>query len=94
MVAMSTHPDDSKIQEFGCHSLASIALRSPDNAAALMEKRADEMIVHAMRGHPTASAVQRGGCMAIRNFVCRAHEHRPVREEYEYWCGVVWVCIG
>lgn len=50
----------------------------PDISAAAAEAGCMDAIVDAMAAQPASSAVQRQGCMAVRNMVVRNAELRPL----------------
>jgi armadillo repeat-containing protein 6 len=67
---------DSAFMEHALASLAAIALRYPSNALEIVNCGAMEEIVLGMRYHSDKPALQRQGCLAIRNIAARSPELR------------------
>jgi hypothetical protein len=72
--AMQAHPADGKLQEHGLATMAAMGLRSRDNALRLAALGGVALALQAMRAHPESTAVQRQGCLAVRNLVSRTPE--------------------
>lgn len=54
-----------------------MALRSPANSQAIVAAGAVDCMVAGMQKHPTASALQRQACLALRNIAGRCPDLRP-----------------
>ena len=59
------------LQEHACGTLAAMALRQPQNAHAIVENGGHVLIFDAMRAFPHKVALQRQGCLAVRNIASR-----------------------
>ncbi|XP_001629690.2 armadillo repeat-containing protein 6 [Nematostella vectensis] len=75
VASMTKHAKQAFVAEQGCAALASIALRMPDNCAAIINAGGHEVILKAMQMHPGVVGVQKQGCLAIRNLVARNPEN-------------------
>jgi len=67
---------DAVLAEHGLACLAAMSLRSPSNATRIMTTGAAEVMVRCLRRHADKPAVQRQGCLAIRNIAARCPEYR------------------
>eukprot|EP01138_Halocafeteria_seosinensis_P003263 gb/GECG01003337.1/.p1 GENE.gb/GECG01003337.1/~~gb/GECG01003337.1/.p1 ORF type:complete len:476 (+),score=72.96 gb/GECG01003337.1/:1-1428(+) len=69
--AIQKFPDNASVihQAIGC--IAVMALRHPSHAIMLAEMNGIPLITRAMKRFPEAGALQRQGCLAIRNLVVR-----------------------
>jgi len=70
--------DDAVLVEHGAACLAAMSLRSPSNSARIVETGAVEVLVTCLRRHPDRVALQRQGCLAIRNIAARCPDLRQV----------------
>eukprot|EP01036_Dinobryon_divergens_P013586 gene13586-18328_t len=69
---------DFSFAEHALATLAAMSLRSPLNAARILEVGGIDAMLKAMRRHPTREALQRQGCLAVRNIACRSVESRTI----------------
>lgn len=68
---------DPSFAEHALACLAAMSLRSPSNAERIVQHgQALEIIVRSMRRHGDRSALQRQGCLAVRNIAARCPELR------------------
>uniref|UniRef100_A0A7S3JNE3 Armadillo repeat-containing protein 6 n=1 Tax=Aureoumbra lagunensis TaxID=44058 RepID=A0A7S3JNE3_9STRA len=65
------YPRETLLIEHTLATIAQIALRKPSNAIKILNKSGIQLILDAMRNHPTHAATQRQACLAIRNLVAR-----------------------
>jgi hypothetical protein len=54
----------------GC--LSALSLRHPANAQTAVDAGALALVARCMESHPASSAVQRAGCLAIRNLIVKS----------------------
>jgi hypothetical protein len=80
---MDQHACDAQLSERYCGMLAALCLRRPDLAVQLGEEHgAIDAVLIAMRYHADVAAVQRAGCIALRNLVVRTvAQKRRVKED-------------
>jgi len=67
---------DAVLVEHGLACLAAMSLRSPSNSVRIMATGAAEVLVRCLRRHADKSAVQRQGCLTVRNISARCPEYR------------------
>ena len=77
LITLLTTPQystDYKLVEHGLACLAAMSLRSVPNSRRIVEVGALDPLIKGMRSHysPTGAALQRQGCLAIRNIAARA----------------------
>jgi hypothetical protein len=80
---MAMHADDALLCERYCGLVGVLCLRRPDLALQLGEVHgAVDAVLNAMRTHAEVRAVQRNGCVALRNLVVRTEDQKKrVRED-------------
>jgi hypothetical protein len=76
--AMSAHEGDGVVVEHGLASFAQLTLRNVKNANKICETNGAEVALQAMRAHPAKQALQRQGCLALRNIVSRNRDLCPL----------------
>jgi hypothetical protein len=64
---MTTHSNDSEIQEEGCVALVHFAWNNDANRVSIAAKHGIEAIMSAMTTHSNVSKVQEYGCLALSN---------------------------
>lgn len=69
---------DSKIIEHGLACFAAMSLRSPSNSSRIVSFGSIEVIVNCMRKFSDKTALQRQGCLLIRNIAARCPELRNI----------------
>jgi hypothetical protein len=74
----SRFSEDSGLIEHGAACLAAMTLRSPSNSEKIVECGAIEVLVKCMRNHVDKPALQRQGCLAIRNIAARCPHLRSI----------------
>ena len=74
--SMDVYRANVLLQEHCCGLIASMALRKPKNATALVAASSHTYIVTAIQKHVTSAALQRQAALAIRNLVARTPELR------------------
>jgi hypothetical protein len=67
---------DSGLVEHGLACLAAMSLRSPFNSSRMMGNGVALAVTKSMSNHKSAAALQRQGCLLIRNIAARCPEHR------------------
>lgn len=67
---------DAGLVEHGIACLAAMALRSPSNSAKMVSTGVVVVVVENMRRHPSHAALQRQGCLLVRNVVARSPDFR------------------
>jgi hypothetical protein len=69
---MRGHPEDARVQWYGCRTLGGMAAEHPANQAAAGEAGALGLVAAALQGHPADMLVQLNGCRALW---CLAENH-------------------
>lgn len=62
---MTTHKDDSRLQEIGLATIAAMSLRSPDNTTRMVGSGGVAITMQAMRMHRTVGTLQRQVSLAL-----------------------------
>jgi len=78
MQTLVMYPKNASLQDHGCGTIAAMALRSPQNAKALVQAGAHTALVTAMHIHTDRASIQRQGALAIRNLASRSPELRAI----------------
>jgi hypothetical protein len=71
LTSVGNHPTDGGLAEHVLATLAAMALRVPANCERVMASGGQKVMTGAMRRFPNAVALQRQGCLAVRNLVGR-----------------------
>jgi hypothetical protein len=75
-LSIEKYLNDALLVEHGLACLAAISLRNPGNAAKIVSMGSIELVVKLMRQHSEKTALQRQGCLLIRNIAARGVELR------------------
>ncbi|XP_028161613.1 armadillo repeat-containing protein 6 homolog [Ostrinia furnacalis] len=57
--------------------ISALTLREPSHSQQFFDSGAPEVMIEAIKNHPTDASVQKNGCWAIRNMVARCRDQNP-----------------